>query len=250
MSFCMVREFPRSLVRKTSERKRVEGIAFRRPLAGIHRPPRLTQCPSVLSFSKRRLRLRAQVFAGFIAFVIAVGTIPTGARGAAPQPKPSPIAAVIQVTVIPAARAAAVVRGLFPNVSVRVDSHANAIVIYGSPDDVQAARSVVSGIDVRNPSTPAVDVIQLRISKPADIVARVGPLFPGASLSVASKSSVLLRATPIDGGQIKALIAGLDTAPPTSAPPTMAPVDAVAVKNARPRDSRPRGRKTSARRED
>src|SRR5579863_9874368 len=75
-----------------------------------------------------------------------------GARSV-PQPKPSPIAAVIQVTIVSASRAAEIVRDLYPNVRVRVDAHANAIVVMGSPDDVQAARTVVSGIDVKNPST-------------------------------------------------------------------------------------------------
>jgi type II secretory pathway component GspD/PulD (secretin) len=91
--------------------------------------------------------------------------LPTDALGAriAPQPEPSPIAAVIQVTIIPAQRAASVVHELFPHVRVHVDGHANAIVVMGTPDDVQSARTVVSGIDVKNPTQPSVEVVQLRI---------------------------------------------------------------------------------------
>jgi len=84
----------------------------------------------------------------FAAVVFAVGTFPTsaiGARSLEPEAKPSPIAAVIQVNVIPAARAASVVHELFPSIHVRVDDRANAVVVYGSPDEVQA-RSVVSAI--------------------------------------------------------------------------------------------------------
>ena len=181
--------------------------------------------------------MRAHLIA-LLVFAIALGMMPAGAIGARvamPEPKPSPIAAVIQVTVIPAARAATVVRELFPNVRVRVDSHANAVVVYGLPDDVQSARSVVSGIDVRNPTTPTIDVIPVHVMKPAELVARVAPLFPNASLSVASKSSVLLKATPLDGAQIKALITSLDAAPAATPAPTSAPVEAVEVMNAQPR---------------
>jgi general secretion pathway protein D len=159
---------------------------------------------------------------------------PTGVRGAAPQPKPSPIAAVIQVTVIPATRAASVVHQLFPNIRVQVDEHANAIVVYGSPDEIQSARSVVTGIDVKNPTLPTIDVIQVHIMKPQDVVTRVAPLFPSATLTVASKSAVLLKATPLDGAQIKALISSLDAPPVATPAPTSAPIEAVVVKNARP----------------
>src|SRR5579885_2173418 len=70
--------------------------------------------------------------------------------------------------------------------------------------------------------------------KPAELVARIAPLFPSATISVASKNRVLLRSTPLDNTQIKALISGLDI-PPSSAPlPTPAPVEAVDVKVAQP----------------
>ena len=169
---------------------------------------------------------------------LVVGLIPAGAvsaRASTTQPKPSPIAQVIQVSIVSASRAADVVRDLFPNVRVRVDGRANAIVVMGPPDDVNEARTVVSGIDVKNPAQPTVQVVQLHAIKPGDLVARVAPLFPNASLSVASKTSVLLRATALDSGQITALITSLDV-PPASAPPAAPlPVDAVQVKIAQPR---------------
>ena len=170
-------------------------------------------------------------------FALVVALLPTSAIGAraVPQPKPSPIAAVIQVTIISAERAAETVRALFPNVRVRVDGHSNAIVVMGSPDDVQSARTIISGIDVKNPSQPSVQVVQLRMLKPADVVARVAPLFPGATITVASTSSILLRATPLDSGQITALISSLDVPPASAAPSTPSPVEAVDVKIAQPK---------------
>ncbi len=73
--------------------------------------------------------MRAHIIALLI-LAIAVGLFPTSAAGArAPRPKPSTIAAVVQVTVIPVARAAAIVRELFPHVRVRTEGHANALVV-------------------------------------------------------------------------------------------------------------------------
>ncbi|MHB8147569.1 MAG: DUF6531 domain-containing protein [Vulcanimicrobiaceae bacterium] len=139
------------------------------------------------------------------------------------RPNPSPIAAVVQVTVIPVARAAAIVRELFPHVRVRTDGHANALVVVGSPEDVQSVRTVVSGVDVKNPTQPVVQVIQLHVLKPQEVVEKVGPLFPNASVRTASKTSVLVRATALDSSQIQALISSLDVPPASAAPSTPSP---------------------------
>jgi len=180
-------------------------------------------------------KMRAHIIALLI-LAIAVGLFPTSAAGArAPSPKPSPVAAVIQVTVIPVARAAAIVRELFPHVRVRTDGHANALVVVGSPEDVQSVRTVVSGVDVKNPTQPVVQVIQLHVLKPQEVVEKVAPLFPSASVRTASKTSVLVRATSLDSSQIQALISSLDVPPASAAPSTPSPVEAVEVKIANPR---------------
>ncbi|HET9095875.1 MAG TPA: secretin N-terminal domain-containing protein, partial [Candidatus Baltobacteraceae bacterium] len=67
------------------------------------------------------------------------------------MPAPPAQAAVINLSVISAARAAATLRALFPRARIRVDAHANAVVVVASPDDVQQMRTVIQGIDVRNP---------------------------------------------------------------------------------------------------
>ncbi len=180
--------------------------------------------------------MRAHLCALFVTALV-VGALPTYASShLSPVPQPSPIAAVIQVTVIPATRAASVVRQLYPKLHVQVDAHANAIVVMGSPDDVQESRAVVSGIDVKDPTRATVEVVQLHIAKPTDLVGRIAPLFPDAKLSVASRTSLMLRATALDNAEIKALINSLDV-PPASAPPsTPSPVEAVQVKVAQPRN--------------
>ena len=162
--------------------------------------------------------------------------VPAGAAGtrALATPAPSPVPAVIQVQVMSVGRAVATVRELFPRVRVHADANANAIVVVGPPDEVQTVRTVISGLDVRNPTQPTVEVIQLRTIKPNAVVQRVAPLFPNASLTIASKDSVLLRARPLDASQIKALITSLDAPPLASPPPTPDPVEAVDVKLAKP----------------
>lgn len=167
--------------------------------------------------------------------VVLFEPVAAGAARIVASPTPSPVPAVIQVQVMPVARAVQTVRELFPHVRVHADSRANAIVVVGAPDDVQTVRTVISGLDVRNPNQPTLEVIQLRTIKPEALIHKVAPLFPGASISVASKDSILLRAKPLDSTQIKALIASLDAPPMASPLPTSEPVEAVEIKMAQPR---------------
>jgi len=110
---------------------------------GLLRQSRATDVWALISrLNKMRAHLCALLVTAFV-----VGALPTYASSrSSPAPQPSPVAAVIQLTVIPATRAASVVRELYPKLHVNVDAHANAIVVMGPPDDVQAARIVVSGI--------------------------------------------------------------------------------------------------------
>jgi type II secretory pathway component GspD/PulD (secretin) len=162
--------------------------------------------------------------------------VPAGATGtrAPASPTPSPVPAVIQVQVMHVDQAAAIVHQLFPHVSVRTDPSANAIVVVGAPGDVEQIRTVVQGLDVRNPNQPVLEVVQLHTIKPDELVHRVQPLFPNASITVASKNSVLLKAKPLDGTQIKALIASLDAPPVASPSPPPDPIETVDIKQAKP----------------
>ena len=121
--------------------------------------------------------------------------LPAGAAGThvAPAPTPSPVPAVIQVQVMPLNQAAGIVHQLFPHVRVRTDPRANAIVVVGAPDDVQTVRTVISGLDVRNPNQPTLEIVTLHTIKPDALVQKVAPLFPASSITVASKNSVLLK---------------------------------------------------------
>ncbi|HEX3468672.1 MAG TPA: secretin N-terminal domain-containing protein [Candidatus Elarobacter sp.] len=153
-----------------------------------------------------------------------------------PSPTASPNApAVLQLQVVGAARAAGVLRGLYPHDRIAVDASANALVVVAPPDDVTAMRAVVAGIDVRDPMRPVSDAVQLRNADPQAVAAQLRHIYPSARLTVAPNRTLLVEARPADLTQIKALVAALDT-PPATAAPSSAPVDAVRVARASPRD--------------
>lgn len=150
------------------------------------------------------------------------------------SPTPAPQAAVLDLTLIPAARAANTIRTLFPRARVRVDTRTNAVVVLAAPDDLQQIRAVVQGLDVRNPTRPTVDVITLHVLKPQAVAQRIARLYPGAHVDIASKQSLVIRATPADQTEIQSLIASLDVAPPSAAP-SATPEDTVRIVYARPK---------------
>jgi len=151
--------------------------------------------------------------------------------GAAPPLQP----AVLSVQVISASRAAAVMRALYPRARITVDSGANALVVVAPPEDVAGMRTVLQGIDVRNPTRPASDAVQLHHADPATVSARLRGLYPGARIAQAPNKTLLIAASPADLAQIKTLVATIDTPPATPAP-SPAPVEAVRVTKASPRD--------------
>lgn len=183
--------------------------------------------------SKRLIRVASALVALVASAAVLIPTAALGARRV-PTPAATPVASVIQVQTIPVERAASVLRSLYPNARIRIDTHANAVIVVASPDDVQAMRTVLQGIDVRDPTQPSVQVVQLKILKPAAVAGRLHALFPSASVSAASRSSLLVRASPLDMSQITTLIFALDTTNATPAP-SPNPVQAFAVHLALPK---------------
>jgi general secretion pathway protein D len=139
------------------------------------------------------------------------------------------------VQIIGASRAAAVLRALYPRARITVENGANALVVVASPDDVAGMRTVLQGIDVRNPTRPASDAVQLHHADPATVSARLHGLYPAARIAQAPNKTLLIEANPADLAQLKVLIATIDANPATPAP-SIAPVEAVRVTKAAPRD--------------
>nr|MDQ6944312.1 hypothetical protein [Candidatus Eremiobacteraeota bacterium] len=142
---------------------------------------------------------------------------------------------VVPLAIVRAGRAADMVRQLFPRLSVRVDAPANALVLAGAQNDIQAARTVIGGLDVRDATKPTTEAVTLRTQLAQTVADRLRPLYPAAKIAVLSRTTMLISATPPDLAQIKTLVAGIDAPTP---PPVSQPVasDAVRVSQRRPQD--------------
>jgi|SRR5579883_1185949 len=145
-----------------------------------------------------------------------------------PSPTPNP-PVVIGFQIISAARAAMILRSVYPNARITVDSHANAVIVVASGYDEQGMRTIASGIDVKNPTATAVDTYQLKVLKPQTVAERIDEVFPQSRVLVAPNRSVIIMASPADMAQIKAIVAAIDTAPPTPTPKPRYPAEAVRV---------------------
>ncbi len=143
--------------------------------------------------------------------------------------------AVVPLAIVPAARAAKVLRGLFPRLSVAEAGSGNALVLAGSDADINAARGVVQGLDVRDATKPVIEALTIRTQPAAAVAEQLRKLYPGARITAVSRSTMLVSATPPDLAQIKSAVAGIDAAVPT---PTAAPIasDAVKILQRRPAD--------------
>jgi type II secretory pathway component GspD/PulD (secretin) len=166
--------------------------------------------------------------------VIIVAAAP---RASVPQlTPPGPAAAVFSLAFIAPERAAAILHGLFPDASIRVDRTSNALIASSSPADAQEIRAVVQSLDVRNPREPTVEAVVLHNNNPDNVAARLSPLYPHARFTVAGKQSLLVRATAPDLVQIKSLIGALDAPPPPPLGGMPSASEAVKLTQARPSD--------------
>jgi type II secretory pathway component GspD/PulD (secretin) len=157
------------------------------------------------------------------------------ARGPAPTSTPYP-PAVINLALVPASRAAEILRGIYPHARIRVDESANAVVVIASPDDVNGMRTVVTGIDVKNPTAAVIDTVQLHTISNRDAVSRLRALFKRSRFTAAPNRTVIIAARPVDMTDIKAVVAAIDTAPPTPTPHPVYPAEAVRVTQRSARD--------------
>jgi len=155
------------------------------------------------------------------------------AAAAPPQATATPYPpAIITFTVTEAQRGARLLRTLYPHARISVESGANAVIVIARPDDVTAMRTIATGIDVRNPTQPIVDTVQLHSVKPQDAIGRVRPIFTHARFALAPNRTIVISASQQDLAQIKAIFATIDTPPPSPTPrPEYAP-QAVSVTQA------------------
>ena len=143
--------------------------------------------------------------------------------------------AVINLMIVSADRAAEVLRGIYPHAMIRVDRAANALIVVASPEDVVGMHTIVSGIDMKNPTQATVDTIQVHNVKPQDAASRVAPLFPHARLSAAPNRTLIIEAPPQDLTQIKAVVTAIDTPLATPSPRPVYPAEAVRITQTSPK---------------
>ena len=154
----------------------------------------------------------------------------TGApRGSAGGP------VVIPLSLITAKRAAAMVRPLFPQASLREDERANALIVVAAPSDVQAIRTVVQGLDVRDPSLATTEALTLHVAHGAALADQLRKAFPKAKFGLAGDKQLLVTASPVEMAQIKAAVNALD-APNVTPPPAAMSAEAVPVSRRSPRE--------------
>ena len=161
----------------------------------------------------------------------AIYDVEPGARSSAAGVTP----AVLAVSVVSVHRAASQLRALFPEASIREDAHSNALLVLAPPADVQAMRTVLQGIDVKNPTEPTTEALLVRTVDARALLTQLRASFPAAHVSAVGQRQLLVTAAPQDLVQIKAAVAALDAPVATPAPAALAS-DAVRVVQRRPGD--------------
>ncbi|HEY0614668.1 MAG TPA: secretin N-terminal domain-containing protein, partial [Candidatus Elarobacter sp.] len=147
----------------------------------------------------------------------------------------SEASAVVPLAIVSAARAANVLRTMYPRLGVRIDPAGNGLVLSGSGNDIASARAILQGLDVRDASKPSSEAIVLRTPTAQMVADRLRSLYPNTKITVVSRTTMLVSATPPDMTQIKSLVGSLDA--PTAAPTTLPLAsEAVKVTQRRPQD--------------
>ena len=154
-------------------------------------------------------------------------------KGAVQSAATGPV--VVPLALVTAKRAAAMVRPLFPQASVREDDRANALILVAQPADVQAIRAVLQGIDVRDPSVASTEALPLRTMRATALVVQLAKAFPKAKFAVAGDKQLLVTAAPTEMAQIKTAVAALD-APMMTPPPAAVSTEAIPVSRRAPHE--------------
>ena len=151
------------------------------------------------------------------------------------SPTPTLMPTVLNATIISADRATAILQQLYPHAHIRVDHSANAIIAVATPEEIQGMRTVLQGVDIKNPGSLTVEAVQVHIANPTDVVTKLKPLYPNARIAVGPNKAILIAATPRDMAPIKSIITSIDTSTASPAP-TSASAEAVKIMQAQPRD--------------
>ncbi len=146
-----------------------------------------------------------------------------------PTLAPSPVPIVVALHEVRAARAAQIVHGLYPAVRIRVDAAANAVIAIAPPEQADAIRTILQGIDVRSPDSASVDAEVLHNVSAAVVLGKLRAVFRTARFFVAPNHTLITVASPDDMEQIKTVIVAIDTPLQTPTPRPRYPAVAVRI---------------------
>lgn len=179
--------------------------------------------------------MRRLFFALFVCSCIGFSTAIHPIDAAVPKTVHTPYPpAVISVTQIRADRAASIVRTLYPNARVTVDHSANAVIVQAPPDQENAIRSVITGVDVKSPFDDTTQVLQIHGQAPA-LLAQLRSLFPHSRFTPGPNHTIVVSASQQDLTQINSIVSALDTPPSPSPTPNNAQTVAVSVTQRKPK---------------
>jgi len=151
---------------------------------------------------------------------------------------PTPVPAVITLSVIRADQAARYLRTLYPHARIVVDAQANTLIVQASADEINAMRQLAAGIDTKSPLTPLTQSFALHRSDARALAGRLKAIYPSARFEALGARTLLVSASSADLQQIQSVIAAIDAPPSTPAPLASTPppdTEAVRIYQAAPR---------------
>jgi type II secretory pathway component GspD/PulD (secretin) len=138
-------------------------------------------------------------------------------------------AAVFNLQVLHADQVEHILHTLYPLAKIRAEGTVNAVIVVASDDDITAMRSIVAGIDVKNPFDATVDSVQVHSSSTNEDITKLRPLYKGAHFLAGPNRTIIVEAAPQIVTQIRTLISQLDTPPASPTPRPVFPTTIVRV---------------------
>lgn len=118
---------------------------------------------------------------------------------------------------------------------MRIDRSANAVIVVASERDLAVMRAVVTQLDVKSPLARVARAIPLHTVRPSTLIDELHVLYPSArAVAAPGGHALIVDAAPADAQEIAALIAAIDTPPPTPVSAPARATDALRITQASP----------------
>ena len=144
--------------------------------------------------------------------------------------------AAVSLSVARAEDVARAIAAAVPGLRASVRKASNGLVLQGSASEVQAARQLVTSLDVNNGSDAIADVVTVRSMDARSAAARLDGMLPNVHYRAVGPHSVAVIARTTDMASAKAVVAALEVTPMPSPPGAPAASEAVRISTRDPRD--------------